>query len=125
MSRGDAPQGQAPAFMHGVLTAAELQGHRIAISNPNTKSWNTTIIDVTSGYMIENVTAITIHGSMRKGQETYELTATLTLLYCDCHKRDVDLFAETISYEDVTVDVHSIVTMANVEKIEESKDETA
>jgi hypothetical protein len=89
--------------------AAELLGHRVAISNPNTRTWNTTLIDVASGYEIANATAITIHGSLRKDQEVYELTATITLLHLDTAKVDWE--------EEVTVGVHSIVTQAQIENV--------
>ena len=96
------------------FTAAELKGHRISISNPNTRTWNTLLVDVDTGYKIANATAITIHGSMRKGQEVDQLTAIITLLHIDPHRRDHDLFAETIWDEEVEVEVHSIVTLAHV-----------
>jgi hypothetical protein len=96
------------------FTAAELKGHRISISNPNTRTWNTLLVDVDTGYKIANATAITLHGSMRRGREVDQLTAIITLLHIDPHRRDHDLFAETIWDEEVEVEVHSIVTLAHV-----------
>jgi hypothetical protein len=92
------------------FTAAELQGHCISITNPNILTWNTALIDVPSGYKIENACAFTVHGSLRAHQEVDELTAIITLIQFDPDKCSIDPHISGISYEDVTVDVHSIVT---------------
>lgn len=51
--------------------------------------------------------------------------ATITLIHLDPSKREENLFAETISYEDVTVDVHSLATFAEVEAIKAEQTTTS